>query len=170
MFRFHMVVMLGVGLALVSSSCSDGKLHQTRQDADAASPAGSHWVHSADLTDAMARLERQRANSWPQEIQDEYAADAEKERQLNLVKANSLAQALARAAEKIPQALEGVKLSSAERKVFMGYVGELRAEAEQLSKLTQKKDFEGIAKVQGDIRTTCNACHKQFRELAGPLG
>ena len=170
MFRFHAVAVFGVGLALVLMSCSDGKLRQSRQDADAASPAGAHWVHSADLTDVMARLERQRANSWPQEIQDEYAADAEKERQLNLVKANSLAQALARAAEMIPQALENVKLSSADRKLFLSYVGDLRDEAQKLTKLTEEKDLEGIAKVQDDIRTTCNACHKQFRELAGPLG
>lgn len=169
MFRFRILVMLGVGLALVSISCSDGKLRQTKQDAAAVSPAGAHQVHSADLTDVMARLERQRANSWPQEIQDEYAADAEKERQLNLVKANSLALALARAAEMIPQALEGVKLGSADRKLFLGYVGELRDEANRLSKLTREKDLKGIAKVQDDIRKTCNACHKDFRELAGPL-
>ena len=169
MFRCCTIVVLGVSLALISMSCSDGKLQQTRQDTEAVSPAGMHWVHSADLTDVMARLERQRANSWPQEIQDEYAADAEKERQLNLVKANSLALALARAAEMIPQALEGGKLGSADRKLFLSYVGELRDEANLLSKLTKKKDLRGIAAVQDDIRKTCNACHQRFRTLAGPL-
>lgn len=152
--------------ALLAISCS---APPDRHDRAAHAPAGGHAVHTDRLRAVMLDMGTKAAKRWPQEIAAERAADARRERELRFEEARQLAEALAGASDEIPRAIEGVELTAAERGAFVAKAELLRAQADRLEAQARQHEFEEMRTTLNSIRNTCNDCHRQFRELSGPV-
>jgi hypothetical protein len=160
--------LLGAALALMLCSCASSD-RQTHRASATSSPASGHGLHSERLRRIMTGMAIESNKTWPQEIASERAADAEMERELRFDQAEQLAGALATAAGQIPQAIEGVELADPQRRQFLRNVDRLRTLAVDLESLARARDFRRMHDTLNSIRTTCNSCHSQFRELIGPV-
>lgn len=130
---------------------------------------GDHWVHDTQLRALMNDLDRQVAVSWPQEIEEEYIATTSASVARQLEEACWLADALAKAADKIPAVLDRAALNSAGRQLFIDYVTALRTKAERLEQAAAQADVLSMRRVLHSIDRTCNDCHNRFRAVAGPI-
>lgn len=117
----------------------------------------------------MSRMSDRAAKVWPQEIADERAASAREERERRFEEARRLADALAEAAGQIPEAIAGAELDEVDRQLFLANAQKLRSSAEHLQASAANRDLDRMHNVLHSIRATCNSCHAQFRELAGPI-
>lgn len=156
---------VGLGCSLCCSM-ADRRYEPARSDC---APASCHAVHSEQLRAIMSGLGVRADKVWPQEIAQERAADAAREREARFDEARELATALGRAAGQIPQAIAGVELAGTERDAFFVAVDRLKFHAGELEVAAGRRDFDRMESILGSIRTTCNECHAQFRELAGPI-
>ncbi|MEP0844604.1 MAG: cytochrome c, partial [Phycisphaerae bacterium] len=155
-----------LGAVILALACGPDR---ARSERTGTTPAGRHAVHSDRLRAVMLRVGSQTAKTWPQEIEAERAADARREQERRFEEARLLARALSRAAGDIPEAIAGVELTEAERVEFLAKADRLRQQAEQLEASAGRHDLDAMHSVLHNVRATCNDCHAQFRELAGPI-
>jgi hypothetical protein len=118
-----------------------------------------HAVYGDELKLAMRHLQRRYMSQMRAELysgdrfrpdMDRVAADAE---------------SLAESASRLPDALKGVHISDADRRVFIGLAEKLRDEALDLKRQANERHFSNAEATLGRITATCNACHTTFRAL-----
>lgn len=159
---------LGAGLAaILLGSCAPQPEPTARQDQ--VSGPSRHAVRGQQLRSVMSRMGTEVRKAWPQEIASEREAQAQQRDAMRFEDAADLAKALAEAANGIPGALEAGQLSGQDLKAFMDDVDALRARSADLRSAAQRRDKPGMRKAMADVRDTCMDCHRQFREVAGPL-
>jgi len=162
--------LIGLGaLACVVAACQPSQKRD--QDGPASSFAPTeHWVQSQRLRAIMVDLERQVRTTWPQEIEDEYRAGAgSRSAAKALEEACWLADGLAGAAQRIPDAVAHIDMAEVDRRSFMAQVETLRDQAQQLELVAGNADVEGMRRVLDTIDQTCNSCHERFRDFSGPI-
>lgn len=128
-----------------------------------------HAVHSRRLHKVMADLGHEVRSRWPQEIAEERAADARRDRERRFRDASRLAKALADAAGCIPDTISDAELSEADRVAFLVGARELRARAGELEASAAAGDLAPMQTALAAVKNTCTGCHDQFAELAGPI-
>lgn len=156
---------LAGGICLfVLTSCSQ---KQSRQEPAVRAPTARpvlHAVYAEELRAAMRDLNAQ-ANQqvWlqmynvtqPQVDMREMVAVAEKMADV--------------AANRLPQAVEGVEMSTHEREVFLGLARRLHDQAVLLGQQAEADQLVGAQSTMNEIINTCNTCHTMFRSVAGPI-
>ena len=159
----------GLCLGILDSGCRRNAVRQEQAGPEVRTTA-VHWVHDAKLREIMARLDREMAASWPQEIEAEYTTPLASRRAARaLEEACWLAEELVRAADAIPEAIRTVKLAEDERQLFVSQARTLREQAEHLQVVAGRADVTRMHATLTDINETCQACHERFREVSGPL-
>ncbi len=158
-------------LATASSvvSCAVAPRRGTAVDGRNVANGAIHWVHDARLREIMDELDRGLFKSWPQEVENEYAEVDLRKHKASLAEAHELAEALADAAGRIPQAVAHVKMAEVDRRSFVAQVETLRDQAGRLSEAASSRDPDAMRSVLGAISATCNSCHQRFRDIAGPM-
>ncbi|UCD30411.1 MAG: cytochrome c [Planctomycetota bacterium] len=156
-------------LILAISSCrpSPTKDYQQRL-AQTAEPA-RHAIHTDRLHAIMADLGRQVAKTWPQEMEAEAKADADRTRAESFENARKLGRALAETAEKIPHAVADVDMPDADREAFLASARMLRGQASSLARFAREQNTKRMRHTLNTIQTTCYGCHSQFSKYTGPL-
>jgi hypothetical protein len=159
-------VALGL-LILVSTTCVSSSVKQG--DEQAAATEGRHWVQDWRLRAIMADLDREISTSWPQEIEEEYAATHSAKAARAMEEACWLSEGLVKAATRIPDAVAEVEMPEEESRAFLAKAETLRRQAQDLQATACAADVEKMRRVLTSIRTTCHSCHDRFREVAGPI-
>jgi hypothetical protein len=169
MTRLRVIMAIGFGWC-ITGVWSCGPREGAPQPArTATAPAAVHAVHSSRLHSLMSKLGSTSAKSWPQEIESDRAADAEQARAERFEEARRLAAAISGAAGQIPEAITGVQLEPADRESFLAQVERLRSQAAELEGCAARHDFDAMRTALQSVRATCNGCHSQFRNVAGPI-
>lgn len=132
-------------------------------------PRTHHAVHSERLRNLMGEVHAAVQRSWPQEIQQEKKAEAQRDREAQLRRAARLASFLADSAQAIPDAIADVDLPPAERDQFNAKAYLLEQQALALQQRAERGDVDRMRAILADVKTTCTGCHDQFAELAGPI-
>ena len=83
--------------------------------------------------------------------------------------ATKLARFLAGSATMLPDAVDEVDMSAPDRKAFLDMVRRLERDARELEAQAMAKNADGMQTSLVTIRGTCNECHSQFADLAGPI-
>ena len=162
------VVILGAGLsAALLSSCTPQP--ETAARHDQVSGPSRHAVQSQRLRAVMGRVGTEVRKTWPQEIASEREAEAQRRDEMRFEDAANLADDLAEAANEIPGALDSGQLSGQDLKAFMDDVDALRARAADLRSAAQDKNLPAMRRAMSNVRETCMDCHRQFRQVSGPL-
>lgn len=128
-----------------------------------------HWVYDRELRDLMVELQRETTQHWPQELNDEHTAALSPRRELAFERVGPLADALAQAAEGIPEIVAHLDMPEADRRAFAAQAVTLGDQARRLTVAAGEKNDRNIRIVLDDISATCRACHVRFLDLAGPL-
>ncbi len=124
-----------------------------------------HWVHSNSLRGAMVALERKALSTWPQEVENEYAAKgAEADRQA-FGNASMLARRLASSVTEIAAAVKTVSMSEADRRAFTAQTDTLQDQAKRLFVAAEDGNLDRMRADLETIQETCRACHERFREF-----
>jgi len=129
----------------------------------------AHAVHSDQLHAIMKGLDAEVGKTWPQEIAEERAADAQRDRRARLQRVAGLARILADSARQIPAAAADASLSEADRTTFLAFARQLGTQAEELRVAAEARTVRQAEVCLERISGTCNACHSQFADLAGPV-
>jgi hypothetical protein len=149
-------------------SCVAFAPRERRQYSEPPKPAARHWVHDAQLRQIMQQLERQHLTIWPQELDKDSLNLRSRGVASAFDQAASFAGALAETALDIPHVVTGLSLSEADRSAFLAQADALRREALQLQDAAQREEIDRMRQVLHSIDATCDLCHRQFREFAGP--
>ncbi len=128
-----------------------------------------HWVYDRELRDLMVKLQRETTQHWPQELNDEHTAALSPRREMAFEQVGPLADALAQAADGIPEIVAHLDLSEADRRAFVVQAVTLGDQARRLTLAGREKDESKMRSVLEDISATCRACHVRFLDLTGPL-
>ena len=164
MGRLTRVMVIGGLTALFAGSCvSSSKMNQDRQ---AAVSQGTPWVRDAQVRAVMLDLAREITTCWPQE--DEYAAAGPAKAARKLEDACWLAEGLARAAERIPEAVAGLEMTEPDRRVFLAKAEVLQRQATELQDEACAGDIDRMGRVLTTVMRTCCSCHERFRDPCGP--
>jgi cytochrome c556 len=150
---------------LAGASCDEAQ--PTRESA--APTRVRHAIRSEQIRDLMAKLQMQATRTWPQEIQDEMEASAERDAERRLQLAGRFASDLADAARQLPAAMEGHNLTPAEQEAYMAAVEELETESRDLARVAKAGDLDQTRAVLNRVENTCNKCHSQFRAFPAPV-
>lgn len=154
---------------LVVGACAVRQASQPELSPSLNAEGERHWVHDERLRTIMADLEKQRRTSWPQEIQDEYAALSVKERTQALDQACVLAERLAESAGRIPATVANIKMPEVDRRSFLAQAETLHDQAKRLGDASAAGDVDRMRDVLASINETCQSCHQRFRDISGPI-
>ncbi len=169
MFKHAIRIAIVGALILIPPSCARLTSIQEHQPTRLGEFETRHWVHSERLRAVMAILERDTLTTWPQEVENEYAAiDAEKTKQA-FDEARSLAEQLASSAPTITAAVKAIRMSEADRRAFVAQADTLRDQARRLYDATEARNLDRMRADLKSIRATCRSCHERFREFTKPL-
>ena len=160
-----------VALAAISGlvSCASAPRRATAVDDRDVGNGAIHWVHDARLRGIMEDLDRELLKSWPQEVESEYAKVDVRRHEDRLDEARELADALADAAGSISSAVADIEMTAIDRRNFVSQAATLRDQAGRLSEAASARDPDAMRYALNAISETCNACHQQFRDIAGPI-
>ncbi len=120
-----------------------------------------HAVFGEELQKDMLELNRLHSSQMRAELYtgDKFRPDMDK--------VAAAADSMAKAAARIPEALQGVQIDEQDRRVFLSLADKLRREAVQLKQNAAGRDYSAAAATMERITATCNACHVSFRSLPG---
>lgn len=135
------------------------------QPAPVRARVGKHAIHTEQLQTIMAGLGREVTKTWPQEMEPPPSSGNARRYE----EARHVAAALVDAAQRLPNALEGVSLTDEERKAFMAGVRSLSDYARRLESAAGRRREREMRTALRSIESTCNSCHERFREIAGPI-
>jgi cytochrome c556 len=158
------LTLLILALAMVYACRPQPTQRATEIDASA-----RHAIHSQRLQQIMGNLGTRVTRSWPQEIEPDRRELAREQRDRQFERAGYLARDLGQAAEQIPNAVADVPLSDEERRTFMAHAADLGHRSSLLADAAAARDLDRMDAALEAIETTCNRCHQQFREYAGPI-
>ncbi len=158
-------------VVLTTSCATSGARDSSAADPPPEAMAGEarHAVHTAQLRRIMKDLGRRRRVSWPQEVEEEYAADERETRAQTLERSKHVASSLATASKLIPAAIADAEMSDEDRKGFAAQVDVLHKQSLDLHGLAIRGDVRGMKRLLEEIDATCKACHDRYRDVAGPL-
>lgn len=165
--RRKLYALLGMSVWIVAVACDDGS--RSAGAGRTATPPARHAVHSERLRQIMQGMGTEVEKKWPQEIAEERAEAARRDRRRKFDKAAELARILSESAPLIPEAVSDVQLSETERETFLAQAETLQTQAGELRRAAEEQQLDEMEQVLQEIRTTCTACHQQFAELAGPV-
>ncbi len=117
----------------------------------------------------MTVLERETMASWPQEVENEYAAKDADQTEQAFNEASTLAVQLANSATVIATLSNSIRMSEADRRAFVAQADTLHDQAQRLFEATKANDLEHMRADLNSIQATCKSCHERFREFTGPL-
>ena len=153
-----------LGVALVSCVPSSAKRSEEQTVVTEAKPG----IQDARLRGVMADLNREVCTCWPQDIEDDYAAANSARAGRALEDACWLAEGLANAASRIPDAIKHVELAEVDRQSFLAQAESLRRQALDLQDKACAGDIDRMRRILTSIRRTCRSCHDRFRSIPGP--
>lgn len=156
-------------VSLFPGACASRHAAQPANERLPPPTAMRHWVYDRELRDLMVKLQRETTQHWPQELNDEHTAALSPRRELAFEQVGPLADALAQAAEGIPDIVAHLDLSEADRRAFVAQAVTLGEQARRLTLAGGQKDEPQMRSVLEDISATCRSCHVRFLDLAGPL-
>jgi cytochrome c556 len=84
--------------------------------------------------------------------------------------AAALADGLADAAERIPQAVHARPMDPGDRRGFTTEANRLRRQAVELKAAAEGRRVERMQRALDAISSTCVGCHGKYRDIAGELG
>ncbi len=160
---------LAAMLLLLPASCAQPAHTRAAKPPRIGDVETRHWIHSDRLRSVMAELERKALTSWPQEIENEYAAKNGDAAAKALDDARKLAQDLANTAVLIPRAVAATKMPEADRRGFDAQAKTLADQAQRLRNAARLNDLDQMRRDLSSISDTCRACHERFRDISGPL-
>jgi len=161
---------MGLGAAIWGiSACEHPRARIYEERLTGISPPARHAVHSDRLSSVMSAMQREVVKTWPQEIEDEMRADAERRQERAFETARQLARALSDVAEAIPDAIAEVEMSEEDHLAFLHSTEMLRRQANRLESDSIRKDISGMQNTLDMIQTTCYGCHTQFCAETGAL-
>lgn len=128
-------------------------------------PQSSHGLQKAKLRDLMDQLGESRGKIWPQEITAARRSDDDEMfEQIRIAAA-----ALTESAQEIPKMADHMNMHEVDRRSFTAQALTLHDQALRLENAATAKDLARMKRELNAIDTTCNSCHRRFREFAGPL-
>jgi hypothetical protein len=159
------------GLCGLISACNNDRTEiQSAAPEEQFAPAiESHAVYDERLRDVMAGMQAATNENWPEKMDDEHTRPDARDSSLAFEKAQPLADALAKAAERIPDTIQNLVMVEADRRAFRAQSETLRDQARLLSLAAKKRDATEIRNVLHRIDATCRACHARFLDVSGPL-
>lgn len=131
--------------------------------------AESHALYDERLRDLMSEMQRTTNENWPEKMDDEHAPPNAKDTAFSFDKAEPLADALAKSADRIPDTVAHLVMIEADRRAFRAQSETLRDQALRLSTAAKKRDTTEMRTVLQSIDATCRACHARFLDVSGPL-
>ena len=156
---------LCVDLLLVVAACvSNSDKPATR--ADGVRRTNEHWVQGEQLRTVMGRLAEQTQRlprGLPEDVESPPATAK------TFAEAAALADKLAMAAERIPQAVERVEMADADRKAFATQAQTLADQAGQFKRAAEARDVERMQNTLSAITSTCSSCHVRYRDFSGDV-
>jgi len=157
---------LSVGALLTTQACVVGP---RRGGGNAVPSEPRHWVQDDRLREIMVELESLDVKSWPQEIEAEYSQAQQYQLAQVLWEARQLADGLAWAASKIPDAVAHIDMTEVDARSFQAQVDTLGEQAARLRDAAALGDQMAMRRVLDAIEHTCTSCHERFRDFSGPL-
>ncbi len=149
------------GLAGVALSCNG---HRNGNGLTMENGQAGHWVHDEQLRLVMGELAQRRLAIWPQEIEE---TRLERRREA-FDQAEVLAGRLKMAAERIPVAVAHIDMTEVDRRSFLAQVETLFEQADDLTAAALREDLGSMRVVLARIDSTCDSCHRRFRDFSGP--
>ena len=129
-----------------------------------------HWVQTPQLKALMMRVGHTASTSTPRTIPDDPERPARPEDvEQAFSDAAVLADGLAAAAAEIPAAVEGRRMSDADRRGFLTEAETLRSLSVQLKQDAVDRRAEAMDRTLTRINATCVTCHSRYRDLSGNL-
>lgn len=159
----------GIVLVAISLGGLTTCTQEKRETAANVSPVAPHAVRSAELKHLMTEIDQRRWQSWPQEVEADYASARRARSERAFARAEELTTALMRAVDQIAQAADHAAMSKSDRRAFLAEVGVFREQLGRLEKVVVAHDADGMRRTLSEIDTTCNSCHERFRDVSGPL-
>jgi hypothetical protein len=127
-----------------------------------------HWVQGAQLRTLMKDVSSKAQRNWPNNLPQ----DPEDQRAFNsrdAMGAARLADGLAAAAVRIPEAVTNANMSEADRAGFQAEADTLRDQALRLGQAARANRGEEMQASLDAINATCVSCHSRYREFSGQL-
>ena len=164
MSRFTIIAAAAAGVLLLAAGCT--KPHSPALAAPSTAP---HWLYSSRLQELMMDLQVTTEKNWPPSLDETEASLSDETRQAALDEACALAAALESAAQRMPGAARRAAMSENDLHSFIVQAERLEDQARQLEQAGQDRDVAQMHDILEHVNVTCNSCHQQFRDLAGPL-
>jgi len=153
---------LGLSLLVLAPACSAATHERTAVEPAVMLPGDrrvEHPVHSADLSVAMADLEKLTFEDLPPVIESEAVRVA------RLGEIERIADTIASSAAALPGFLDSVELPAASAARFRELAEQLRIDAQWLRDRAQTGEIESVRDEREVLLATCNACHGEFRSF-----
>lgn len=175
------IILVAIAAATFSASlsCNGSKRDATAKAPSSESPAerrperpGAHWVQDERLRAVMGQIS-EHTKRWPAGVPDdpEVKQSRESEEATEAFRdAAALADGLADAAEKIPQAIRERPMDPVDRRGFTGEANRLRRQALELKSAAEGRRVERMQRALDAISSTCVGCHGKYRDFTGELG
>ncbi len=129
-----------------------------------------HWVQDDQLQLIMKKLGVSSGEHWPTTLPDDSEVSVTaKEHREAFHDAAELAAELGNAAGRIPDTLDGIRLSEADHTAFIGTAQLLGSQARNLKRSAQRHNTEEMQRQLDAIRATCISCHTRFKDISGEL-
>jgi hypothetical protein len=174
--RRHVMIALAISVATAAVSCSSrpdvlASAHATSRpaaSAPASEPIGSHWFQDQHLRQLMAELTKQKPN-WPAGLPQEPEDPAAATQPDQFDEIAVLANALGKAADRLPAVTSHIPMSQADRVGFLAQARTLHEQAAQLQAAANRRSIEQMQRQIESINTTCISCHSRYRDFSGQL-
>ena len=129
-----------------------------------------HWIQNDALQAIMKKLDATTAGHWPSTLPDDPEAPSTvTERNQAFKDGAMLAFALEEAAQQIPNSIEEVNLSDADRTAFISTAQVLSDQARELGRAARRRSIEAMHEHLDATRATCISCHTRFKDISGAL-
>jgi cytochrome c556 len=168
MIRSILGVLVVLGLGAVSCSRHSDSGAGGGSSEPKVDRSGPHWVQDQQLRAVMGMIADQTRN-WPAGLPDDPEDPAAKAAAKAYSQAILVADGLANAAEKIPTAVAGIKMSDADRQDFAAQAAMLKSQAMELRKAAEAHKLEQMQRTLTGITATCSSCHIRYRDFSGDL-
>jgi cytochrome c556 len=126
-------------------------------------------LYSARLQELMMDLQVTTERNWPAAPVETDASLSDETRLATFDEACALAAALESAAQRMPAAARKSVLTEADLQRFSVLARQLKEQSADLEQAGIDRDVTQMQLTLDRVTATCDSCHRQFRDLAGPL-
>lgn len=117
-----------------------------------------HAIHSHDLQRAMRKLNRQASS--PEAVRAESMSGPT---QFDMSRVSKTAEQIGTTAERLPELIRTVQMSTEDRQAFVQYAMQLRDGANQLKTHADQNNLAGVRAAMHQVNDTCASCHAIYR-------